>query len=114
MLQVSRHRNFNRRITIVIVQHINIGPGTDPKIARAAQFAAARAGTVAIDDDTGAIYAFDNRQVKALLIDKRLVGGARAIFGASAHRAEGRGYRSLPERCQRGTAQSAKRWGSIR
>ena len=32
--------------------------------------------------------------VKALLIDKRLVGGARAIFGASAHRAEGRSSRS--------------------
>ena len=62
------------------IQHINIGPGTEPKVSRAAQFAAARAGTVAIDDDTGAIYAFDNRQVKALLIDKRLVGGARAIF----------------------------------
>ncbi len=62
------------------VQHINIGPGTDPRHARAALFAAAQAGTVAIDDDTGVPYVLDNRQVKALLIDKRLVGGARAIF----------------------------------
>ncbi len=62
------------------IQHINIGPGTDPKAARAALFAAARAGSVAIDDDTGVPYALDNAQVKALLLDKRLVGGGRAVF----------------------------------
>ncbi len=62
------------------IQHINIGPGTDPIAARAAQFAAARAGTVAIDDDTGVPYALDNAQVKALLLDKRLVGGGRMVF----------------------------------
>lgn len=47
---------------------------------RNALFAAARAGTVAIDDDTGVPYVLDNARVKALLIDKRLVGGGRAIF----------------------------------
>ncbi len=62
------------------IQHINIGPGTNPKAARAAQFAAARADRVAIDDDTGVPYALDNAQVKALLLDKRLVGGGRAVF----------------------------------
>ena len=35
------------------IRHINIGPGTDPKAARAALFGAAQKGSVAIDDDTG-------------------------------------------------------------
>ena len=91
MLQVSCRRNFNRSIRIITIQHINIGPGTDPKVARVAQFAAARAGTAAIDDDTGAIHAFDNRQVKALLIDKRLAAGhsaeeKAALFAGTAAR----------------------------
>jgi cytochrome P450 len=65
---------------VMTVQHINIGPGTDPKVARAALFAAARAGSVTIDDDTRVPHALDNAQVKALLLDKRLVGGGRAVF----------------------------------
>jgi hypothetical protein len=96
------------------IQHINIGPGTDPKRARNALFAAARAGTVAFDDDTGVPYVLDNRQVKALLIDKRLIGGARAIFDMQdvpaapfpgprcpAHAELWRGTASLPRRLAR-------------
>ncbi|MFN0047482.1 MAG: cytochrome P450 [Sphingorhabdus sp.] len=62
------------------IQHFSITPATDPKVARAAVFAAARAGSVAINDDNGVPYALDNAQVKALLLDKRLVGGGRAVF----------------------------------
>jgi cytochrome P450 len=62
------------------IQHFTITPSTDPKVGRAAVFAAARAGSVAINDDNGVPYALDNAQVKALLLDRRLVGGGRAVF----------------------------------
>ncbi|WP_313805568.1 cytochrome P450 [Sphingobium sp.] len=61
-------------------QHINVGPGTNPVIYRAALRAAVKQGRVAIDDDTGVTYALRYNDIKSLLIDKRMIGGGRALF----------------------------------
>jgi cytochrome P450 len=78
MLCWSLHSELREKS--MATQHFTITPSTDPKIARATVHAAARAGSIAINDDNGVPYALDNAQVKALLLDRRLVGGGRAVF----------------------------------
>jgi cytochrome P450 len=62
------------------IQHINVGPGTNPIVYRAVLRDAVKHGSVAIDDDTGVTYALRYDEVKSLLVDKRVIGGGRALF----------------------------------
>lgn len=63
-----------------VPQHINVGPGTNPVQYRATLRKAVKTGRVAIDDDTGVTYALRYNDIKSLLVDKRMVGGGRALF----------------------------------
>lgn len=62
------------------IPHLNVGPGTDPVVCRKALRAAVKQGRVAIDDDTGVTYALRYNDIKSLLVDKRMIGGGRALF----------------------------------
>lgn len=59
---------------------INIGPGTEPRLYRTTLRKAVRETRTAIDDDTGVTYVLRYNDIKSLLVDKRVIGGGRALF----------------------------------